>query len=219
MGVKRSDDTTPADRFRKLGPQALHDAELVALLLAATADGAAAVQAEALLAAFGDVPALINCNLENMRALDIGDDPATRLLAAIELGRRLVRFPSLICNQVELPAALRARLGLLDQHVMGAMLLREDNYCLGIVETYRGPEPQVGHFMPTALLREVICRNAAAMLPFHFWPELEPRPHSLFDDDLFRSLSAAAGLVGVDMNDLLLLGQVGWVSYRRMARC
>ena len=81
----------PRERLARLGPQALSNAELLAILLRVGIEGENAVQVgQRLLGQFGGIGGLHRASLEELYAAHgMGPAKAAQIKAAIELGRRL----------------------------------------------------------------------------------------------------------------------------------
>src|SRR5512144_444956 len=81
----------PRERLARLGPQALSNAELLAILLRTGVTGESAVQVgQRLLQCFGGISGLHRADFEEVRCQHgIGVAKAAQIKAAIELGRRL----------------------------------------------------------------------------------------------------------------------------------
>jgi DNA repair protein RadC len=83
-------DQRPRERLLQLGPQALTDAELVAVLLSVGQSGESALQlAHRLLQAVGGVPGLSRMHPEQLTKFDgVGPAKGSRLIAALALSTR-----------------------------------------------------------------------------------------------------------------------------------
>ena len=81
----------PRERLAELGPQALSNAELIAILLRVGVKGENAVQmSQRLLQTFGGLHGLHKASFAEMCAQHgLGEAKAAQIKAAIELGRRL----------------------------------------------------------------------------------------------------------------------------------
>src|SRR5574340_46294 len=81
----------PRERLEQLGPQALSNAELIAILLRVGVPGENAVQVgQRLLQQFGGLPGLHRAPFEELvNQHGIGEAKAAQIKAAIELGKRL----------------------------------------------------------------------------------------------------------------------------------
>jgi DNA repair protein RadC len=85
------DDERPRERLRNLGPQALSNAELIAILLRVGVPGENAVQVgQRLLQTFGGIAGIHRTPFDELlQQHGLGEAKAAQIKAAIELGRRL----------------------------------------------------------------------------------------------------------------------------------
>src|SRR5512137_2323304 len=105
----------PRERLAEQGPDALSQAELVAILLRTGLKGANAVDVgKELLARFGSLQALARASLEDLQTVKgIGRDKAVTLVAAFSLARKMAE-------------ELRREAPLLDTPEAVARLMREE---------------------------------------------------------------------------------------------
>ena len=142
---------------------------------------------------------------------------AARLLAAVELGRRLARAQVPDREPLLHPSAVSRYLllqyGIPDQEVMGALYVDVRHRLLSTAELFRGTINRAS-VEPRALLKEGLLRGAAGLILFHTHPSGDPSPSA--EDLVFtRRLADAGELVGVRLIDHLVLGASGaWVSLR-----
>lgn len=89
--MKGANDREVRDKLVARGAQALSDAELVSLVLPATKGEENIAVAERLLASAGSLTTLAHSTLPELRQMEgLGMDRASRLAAALELGRRVL---------------------------------------------------------------------------------------------------------------------------------
>ena len=83
----------PGGKLRELGPEALSDADLLAILISTGIKGKPALKiAEEVLARFGSLEGLANQPLERLLGIKgLSDVKIIRIAAAFELARRLVK--------------------------------------------------------------------------------------------------------------------------------
>ncbi len=211
----------PRERLALLGPQALTNAELIAILLRVGVEGENAVQlAQRLLQHFGGLGGLHRAPFEELvNQHGIGEAKAAQIKAAIELGRRLTlespsERPSIHSPQ-EAAALLQYEMSALEQEHLRVLLLDTRNHVLDIVEVYRGSvntsQVRVGEVFKAA-----IRRNATAILVAHNHPSGDPTP-SAEDVAVTRALVQAGKLMDVEVLDHLIIGQGRFVSLKERA--
>jgi DNA repair protein RadC len=208
----------PRERLAKLGPQALSNAELLAILLRVGVKGENAVQVgQRLLQTFSGITGLHRATLDEVCAQHgIGPAKGAQIKAAIELGRRLtVESPDerpTIHNPSDAAELVRFEMSALEQEELRVMLLDTRNRVLDIVEVYRGSlnssQVRIGE-----LFKNAIRRNAAAIIVVHNHPSGDPTP-SPDDVALTRAVVEAGRLLDIEVLDHLVMGQNNWISLK-----
>lgn len=195
----------------------LSDAGVVAAAL-----GIGRQRSTALLEARGGLGGLIGVTADEAREAGLPNAAATRLLNAVELGRRLARArlpqrrlldrPDLVAEYLVL------RYGRRGQEVMGAVFLDTRGRLIADAELFRGTLHRTS-VEPRLVLKEALRCDASAFVLFHTHPSGDPAPSA--EDLLFtRRLAEAGEVVGVRLSDHLILGSAGrWVSLRRRGAC
>ena len=146
----------------------------------------------------------------------IGEVSACRIMAAVELGRRLTAQqaprPS-IGSPHEAARLLTPLLAGKEQEYLMVILLDTRNRALGEpIEVYRG-SVNTSLVRVAEVLRPAIRANASAMLMAHGHPSGDPSP-SPEDVSLTRSVVEAGKLMDIRLLDHLILGQGSFVSLR-----
>jgi DNA repair protein RadC len=208
----------PRERLASVGPQALTNAELLAILLRVGVPGENAVQVgQRLLQTFGGLSGLHRAPFEELvNQHGIGAAKAAQIKAAIELGRRLtLEAPEArptITNPADAAALLQYEMSALEQEHLRVLLLNTRNQVLDIVEVYRGSvnssQVHVGEIFKAA-----IRRNAPAIIVAHNHPSGDPTP-SPDDVAVTRALLQAGKLLDIEVLDHLIIGQGRWVSLK-----
>jgi DNA repair protein RadC len=208
----------PRERLSSLGPQALSNAELIAILLRVGVTGENAVQVgQRLLQAFNGLGGLHRAPFEELCAQHgIGGAKAAQIKAAIELGRRLtLESPEqrpVINSPADAAALIQYEMSALEQEHLRVLLLDTRNHVLDIVEIYKGSvnssQVRVGEIFKVA-----VRRNATALIVAHNHPSGDPTP-SPDDVAVTRAIVQAGKLLDVDVLDHLVVGQGRWVSLK-----
>jgi DNA repair protein RadC len=208
----------PRERLASLGPQALSNAELLAILLRAGVSGENALQmGQRLLQRSGGLAGLHRLpfqELVNQRG--IGAAKAAQIKAAIELGRRLtLESPEerpTISTPADAAALLQYEMSALEQEHLRAILLDTRNHVLEVAEIYRGSvnssQVRVGEVFKAA-----VRRGAPAVIVAHNHPSGDPTP-SPDDVAVTRAFVQAGKLLDVDVLDHLVIGQGRFVSMK-----
>ena len=208
----------PRERLASLGPQALTNAELIAILLRVGVKGESAVTVgQRLLNKFGGITGIHRTPFaELIKQHAIGEAKAAQIKAAIELGRRLTlespeERPS-INSPADAAALVSYEMSALEQEHLRVILLDRRNRVMETVEVYKGSvnssQVRVGE-----LFKEAVRKNASAIVVIHNHPSGDPTP-SPDDVAVTRAIVQAGKLLDVDVLDHLVIGQGKWVSLK-----
>jgi DNA repair protein RadC len=209
----------PRERLAALGPAALSDAELLALVLrTGTVREGVLELAARLLTRAGGIGALSRLGASELAGHPgVGPATAAEIVAALELGRRAARDLGAarlqILNPADAAALLAPRLAHLEREESIVLLLDRRHRVLreavvGVGGVAHAPmEPRE---VLAAALREP---GAAAILVAHNHPSGDPAP-SADDRAVTRRLAKAAELVGLELVDHVIVAARGWRSLR-----
>ena len=208
----------PRERLAALGPQALSNAELLAILLRVGVQGENAVQVgQRLLNKFGGLSGIHRAPFDELlHEHGLGEAKAAQIKAAIELGRRLtLESPEArptINSPADAAALVQYEMSALEQEHLRVLLLDTRNHLLDIVEVYRGSvnssQVRVGEVFKTA-----VRRGSTAVIVVHNHPSGDPTP-SPDDVAVTRAIVQAGKLLDVEVLDHLVIGQGKWVSLK-----
>ena len=211
-------DDRPREKLRRHGATALGDNELVALVLGnGSRRGNALSVANALLAAHGGLHGLTRCTADDfVRIAGIGIARAAQIVAALELGRRTLTLAPSARLQIRRPedaaAYLMPRFGARGVEQFGIMLLDSKHRVMRTAVLAVGTLNS-SIVQPRDVFREAAIGGAAAIVIFHNHPSGDPTP-SPDDVALTRRLVAAGTLIGIDVVDHLILGDVRYWSIK-----
>jgi len=208
----------PRERLEALGPQALTNAELIAILLRVGVKGESAVDvAQRLLTKLGGLRGLHRVAFKELKfQRGMGEAKASQIKAAIELGRRLtLESPEeklAINSPADAAALVQYDMSALEQEHLRVILLDRRNRVLEIVEVYKGSvnssQVRVGE-----LFKEAIRTNSSAIIVTHNHPSGDPTP-SPDDVAVTRAIVQAGKLLDIDVLDHLVIGSGKWVSLK-----
>jgi DNA repair protein RadC len=208
----------PRERLLRLGPAALGDHELVAVLLGTGVRARDALTiATQVLAQTEGLAGLSRCAPERLARLGgVGTSRALRLIAAVELGRRALAGPRLPRPRLATPAAVAAFLlpdhGRYREERFGVLLLDTKHRVVRVVMLAQGTlNASLVH--PREVFRAAAEHSAAAVVLFHNHPSGDPSP-SVDDLQLTRRLVEAGELMGIAVIDHVVLGEGCWQSVR-----
>ena len=213
-----SSSERPRERLAELGPQALSNAELMAILLRVGMQGENSVQmGQRLLQDLGGLHGLHRATvLEISQQKGMGLAKAAQIKAAIELGIRLrLEAPEerpAIHSPADAAALVQYEMSALPQEHLRVINLDTRNQVLNIEKLYVGSlnasTVRIGE-----IFRGAIQRNAASIIVLHNHPSGDPSA-SPEDIALTRSIVQAGKLLDIEVLDHLIIGQGSWVSLK-----
>ena len=207
----------PRERLLALGPAALADAELVAILLRTGARGKSAVDvARGLIGRFGSVAGLLEAGSASLEGTPgLGNAKLAQLQVALELARRALREEISSRDALSSPRAVRDYLRLTlagrDHEVFLVVLLDAQHRVIASEELFRGTLTQTSVY-PREVVKCALKLNAAAVIFAHNHPSGVAEP-SHADEILTRSLKAALALVDVQVLDHFIVAGTRTMSF------
>ncbi len=206
----------PRERLYAHGPEALADAELLALQLGTGRRGRSALDlGHELLAAYGSLGELASREAAELAGLaGLGRARAARLVAAFELARRLrARTPgqrTVLSSPAEVYAAFAPLMDDLKQEVFRVALLDAQNRLLrDRVVSLGTVSATVVH--PREVFKPAIIEAAASVILLNNHPSGDPTP-SREDVRLTRQLAEGARLLDLRLHDHVIVGRGRYVS-------
>ena len=208
----------PRERLRELGPGALSNSELIAILLRTGIRGESALSmANRLLAAVGGLSGMGRTSHSDLVGMKgISEAKASQLLAALELGRRLVSLRPeerpIIGSPRDVANLLSAEMGFLEQEHLRVLLLSIKNEVLGVHEVYKG-NVNASIVRPAEVLRPAIRQNCPAIIVVHNHPSGDPTP-SPEDVSITRDLVESGRMLDIAVLDHIVIGGQSHVSMK-----
>lgn len=207
----------PREKLTSRGPQALSDAELLAIFLRTGTRGKTAVDlARELLARFGGLRRLLVAERERLcQAPGLGPAKYAQLAAALEmarryLGERLERGTALESTR-DTREYLQARLRDLPHEVFCCLFLDNRHRVLAFEELFRGTLNGTAVY-PREILKRALALNAAAAILVHNHPSGAAEP-SRADELLTARIKEALTQVDIKLLDHLVVGDGETVSF------
>jgi DNA repair protein RadC len=196
----------PRERLLAHGPEALSDAELLAIYLRVGVRGKSAVDlARELLQRFdGQLGTLAEASLADLASVSgIGMAKAAQLKASFELARRALSQEMATRDSFTSPGKvrdwLRLKLASRSNEVFMALWLDAQNRLLKADELFTGTLTQTSVY-PREVVKAALANNAAAVILAHNHPSGIAEP-SRADEMLTHSLKEALALVDVKVLD------------------
>ncbi len=210
-------DARPREKLLALGPAALADAELIALLLRTGLPGLSVLQlAQQMLDRFGGLAGLLHAGPNELKLIK-GMGPAKRaeMAAVLELARR-----SLVQQLTEQPVFdapvkvkdyLHLQLSAREHEVFAVMFLDAHSRLIRLEEMFRGSLTHTSVY-PREVVKRALDLQAASVILAHNHPSGLAEP-SRADEFLTKTLKDALALIDVRVLDHLVVGRSGVVSF------
>lgn len=201
----------PRERLASKGPDALSNAELIAILLRVGTRGRSAVTvAGDLLKEFKSLDRLARATLAELaKVKGIGRDKAIAMQAAFKLAQRMARELARESPLLDTPDSvadlLREENRLYDVENFQVVLLTTRRRLIRVERVSQGTlDTLLVH--PREVFRAVIAANAAALILVHNHPSGDPTP-SVADIKVTRDLIRAGQLLKIEILDHIILGR------------
>jgi DNA repair protein RadC len=200
----------PREKLLEMGPGALTEAELLAILLRTGTKGQTALDvARGLLVQFGTLRNLLTADRQTVCSTPgLGEARFTTLQAALELARRHYQQLMMTGPALSNPRAtrdfLRCRLRDLPYEVFCCVYLDNRHRVIAFEELFRGTIDGA-NVHPREVVKQALARNAAAIILAHNHPSGVAEP-SQADELITRRLKDALALVDIRVLDHLIVG-------------
>lgn len=214
-----SRDERPREKLLEKGPEALSDAELLAVLLRTGVSGTDVLEmAQRWLDEAGGLESLARADPRHIvDRKGVGLAKGTVVAAALELGRRLARRSLEGQQLLDRPEAaadyLTLRYGHERVEVFGVLTLDVRHRLLRLHELHRGARAHTD-IEPSEVFNSAILDNAHSVILWHTHPSGDPAP-SGDDEALTHRLADAGRLLGIAVLDHLVVARGGFVSLRQ----
>ena len=213
-----ADGDRPRERLRDLGPQALSNAELVAVLLRTGLKGENVLNmSHRLLSGLGGLPGLGRIQYSELCEIHgVSDAKACQILAAMELGRRFQAVTPedrpTIATPEDVVNVVGSDMGMLDREELRVVLLSTKNHVLGAETVYKG-NVSSSLVRVAEVLSPAIRRNSPSFIMVHNHPSGDPSP-SPEDVLITRKIARAAEMMDIDLLDHVVIGGRSSVSMK-----
>jgi len=213
-----AEEDRPRERLAQRGPEALRDAELLAVLFrTGTRDAGAVALAERLLRHFNGLRNVARASLEELQHVKgVGEVKAIEIKAALELGKRLAAHrpdsrPRIRSAQ-DVADLLMLEFKEYETEYFKCLLLNIKNEVLKPVNISQGGLSGTAA-APRDVFRQAVREGAAAIIVAHNHPTGDPEP-SATDIDLTRQLAEAGAVLGIPLLDHVIFGDGRYVSMK-----
>jgi DNA repair protein RadC len=214
LSVKRisdwPEDERPREKLLQRGPEALTDAELLAIFLRIGIRGKTAVDlARDLLQEYGSLRALLHAPRERfIQSKGMGDAKYTQLMAVLEMGRRHLKEELGRNNALTSPDLTRNYLTALmagySHEIFACLLLDNQHQVIRFEPLFRGTIDAAGVY-PREVVKLALDYGAAAIIFAHNHPSGLTQP-SEADKQITQRLKQALALMDIRVLDHFIIG-------------
>jgi DNA repair protein RadC len=207
----------PREKLLEMGPAALSEAELLAIVIRTGRRGASAVDlARALLKEFRSLRALLSADASRFcQQAGLGKARYAELQAALELARRHYQEALETGPGINSPRATReflvARLRDRPYEVFCCLHLDNRHRLIAFDELFRGTIDGAS-VHPREVVKQALARNAAAVILAHNHPSGVAEP-SQADELITQRLKESLALVDIRLLDHLIVGDGSCISF------
>ena len=212
-------DERPRERLRHHGPEMLSNAELIAILLRTGMNGENVVAvASRLISTFEGIGGLGRATFGELAGQKaMGEAKACQLLAAIELGKRVLQAqpeqaPRVVRAAQDVYAMLFAEMALLEQEHLKVVLLTTRCEVMVVRDVYKG-NVSAAIVRVAEVFSPAIREGSPMVIAVHNHPSGDPSP-SAEDAMLTKQLYEAGQLLGIELMDHVIIGRNGYVSMK-----
>jgi len=214
-------DMRPREKLLELGPDALNEHELLAIILGqGTRDTSALELANQLLSTYEGLRQLQKASLEELiQVKGVGSAKAASIKAAFEIGRRvskgvetrfLIKSPEDVTQFVK-QILIQEMRDYDREHFMVLYLDRKGGLIVKEDISIGGLHSSIVH--PREVFKTAVKRSAASMILAHNHPSGDPAP-SREDIDITRRLIEAGNIMGIEILDHVIIGENTYCSLK-----
>ena len=211
----------PRERLMEYGAEKLSDGELLSILIRTGSKGISALDlSHRLLDSIPDgVFSLPDLTLEEVTQIDgVGEIKAAKILAAVELGRRIAleskREKKKITSPLDVVDFFKADMRNLKREHFKITMLDTKNNILGVEEVSVGNlNSSIVH--PREVFKQAIKRSSSSIILVHNHPSGDPTP-SKEDINITKRLVECGDILGIRVLDHIIIGDKMHVSLKEM---
>jgi len=206
----------PRERFLKLGPEVLSDAELFAILLRTGSKGENVIDMSNRLIAEYGLDKLFDCSLKELQSIkDIGPSKAMQILTIAELQKRINQskhpIKKISCAE-DVFNLFHERLKDEKQENFYVLMLNTKNNVIGEQLISKGIlDASIIH--PREVFKPAIKNSASKLILMHNHPSGDPNP-SQEDLEITEKLMKAGEEIVIKILDHVIIGGEKWWSWK-----
>lgn len=212
-------EATPRERLVEMGPTALSDAELLALVVGRGMGHAEAmVLGQRILTRCGTARSLVGTSQSELCSIGgVGPSGAAALIAALELGRRSTRprgTRRVVGCAADVAALCGEEMAAYDREHFRLVALDSKNRLI-LMEDVSVGSLSASLVHPRELFKTAVRNSAAGIVVVHNHPSGDVTP-SRADIELTRRLAKAGDVLGIDLLDHVIVGDGSYASLKEL---
>jgi DNA repair protein RadC len=212
-------DERPREKLLKYGVNQLSNSELIAILIGSGTKDSSAIMLASKLLAVDDlgIAYLADCTPEELRNIKgIGGTKASRLISAVELGKRIAAKPKVKKLHANSPRDVSNMfmedMRHLKKEYFKVVLLNTKNELIATEDISVGSlNSAIVH--PREVFSRAVRKSASSMIFVHNHPSGNPEP-SKEDIDLTSRLIESGKILGIEVLDHIIIGDGIFVSLK-----
>jgi DNA repair protein RadC len=208
----------PRERLIKFGPEALSNAELLAIILRTGTKSESAINmANRIMSGNDGLKFLSSCTIQELSLIKgIGNAKAAQIKAAVEIGKRLKGYRSdnkiKINSPEDIANLVMEDMRFLKKEHLRVIFLNTKNIVIDVKDLSIGSlNASVVH--PREIYSEAIRKSSASIIICHNHPSGDPS-QSQEDINITRRLYEVGKLVGIDLLDHVIIGDGCYISLK-----
>lgn len=209
----------PREKLIEFGAKSLSNVELLAVLIRSGNRESSAIDlSNKLLYTRNDgISSLEDASIEEMTKIKgIGECKASQILAAIELGKRIVlesrKEKKKVSSPLDIVDYFMADMCRLKREHFKIAMLDTKNHIIGVEEISVGNlNSSIVH--PREVFKEAIRRSSSSIILVHNHPSGDPTP-SREDINITRRLTECGELLGIKVLDHIIIGDMKHISLK-----
>lgn len=213
------EEERPIEKLLLNGPEALNNAELLAVILRTGTKGENVISLSTrLLSEFEGLNGLLNTGLSDIKKIKgIKNIKASQILAMGELFRRfnslrVIKNNERISSPKDVANLLINEMCNLKQEILKLIMLDTKNNILGVKDVFKGSlNTSIVH--PREIFNEALKKSSSSIIICHNHPSGDPTP-SKEDIDVTERLKECGKLLGIDLLDHLIIGNGSYISLK-----
>lgn len=208
----------PRERLLRYGPEMLSNVELLAVLLGCGSKNENIMSLSSrIIHKKGGLSGIMKSSLEDFVDIKgIGNAKASKLLAVIELSKRLNSFKDgdnyKISNSKDAASLVMGEMQSLNQENLVVVMLNTKNIVINVKTVFVGSlNSSIVH--PREVFSDAIKKSSASIIICHNHPSGDPSP-SEEDIKVTYRLSKCGEILGIDLLDHLIIGNGKYISLK-----